>query len=490
MNALAPSARKRPAKATTVSRPQVTILGAGPAGVGAALWLAKSGKADVLTLERQSVVGGNSSSFQIDGIWCDFGSHRLHPSTEPHILETIEAAVGEDLLWRPRHGRILLRRRWIHFPLKPVDLVLKLPKLFAAHLMWDALTKPFRRNPPGEETFASVLHKGLGPAMSENFYYPYVQKLWATPPKDLAVTLAHRRVSGSSVGKILLKVLRQVPGFKGPRTGGFFYPRKGFGQITERLRDEAQAAGARFEMGAAVTRIEHKAGQVEAIVWTRDGKETRQKTGDIWSTLPISLLARMMDPPAPPEVLEAAGKIRSRGMILIYLVLETDQFTEYDAHYFPELAVPISRLSEPKNYSASSEPKGLTLLCAELPSDPGERWWDMSNDELGQHLCTWLGDVGLPVTAKVRATHTRRLSSAYPVYDRGFQPNFEILDAYIASIKGLLTFGRQGLFAHDNTHHALAMAHAAVDCQQADGSFDAVKWAGYREVFETHVVED
>ena len=198
----------------------------------------------------------------------------------------------------------------------------------------------------------------------------------------------------------------------------------------------------------------------------------------------------MMHPPAPAEVLAAAGKIRSRGMILIYLVLETDQFTEYDAHYFPELAVPISRLSEPKNYSASSEPKGLTLLCAELPCDPGERWWPMSDDELGQHLCTWLGDVGLPVTAKVRATHTRRLGAAYPVYDRGFQPNFEILDHYIAGIKGLLTFGRQGLFAHDNTHHALAMAHAAVDCQQPDGSFDAVKWAAYREVFETHVVED
>ena len=493
MTAVAAPARKPRAKpaAATPTRPQVTILGAGPAGVGAALWLAQSGKAAVQTLERQSVVGGNSSSFQIDGIWCDFGSHRLHPSTEPHILAAIEAAVGEDLLWRPRHGRIRLQGRWIHFPLKPVDLVAKLPKGFAIRLAWDAVTKPFRRAAPGgAETFASVLHKGLGPAMSEAFYYPYVQKLWSLPPAELAVTLAHRRVSGSSVGKILLKVLRQVPGFKGKRTGGFFYPRKGFGQISERLKAEAEAAGARFEMGATVTRIEHQDGQVKAIAWARDGKEKRQETGAIWSTLPISLLARIMDPPAPPEVLEAAGRIRSRGMILIYLVLETDQFTEYDAHYFPELATPISRLSEPKNYSASTEPKGVTVLCAELPCDPGERWWELSNDELGEYLCGWLGDVGLPVTARVRATHTRRLSAAYPVYDRGFQENFDILDSYIGGIRGLLTFGRQGLFAHDNTHHALAMAHGAVDCQQADGNFDHAKWAAYREVFETHVVED
>ena len=33
-------------------------------------------------------------------------------------------------------------------------------------------------------------------------------------------------------------------------------------------------------------------------------------------------------------------------------------------------------------------------------------------------------------------------------------------------------FGRQGLFAHDNTHHALAMAYAAVDCLREDGTFD------------------
>ena len=472
------------------ARPRVTILGAGPAGVGAAVWLARSGKADVQVLERGTAVGGNAGSFQIEGIWCDFGSHRLHPSSEPHVLQLVEDALGEDLLWRPRHGRIRLKKRWIHFPLKPVDLVAKLPKVFAASLMWDALTKPLRRSPPGEETFASVLHKGLGPAMSETFYYPYVQKLWSLPPKDLAVTLAHRRVSGSSVGKILLKVLRQVPGFKGPRTGGFYYPLKGFGQISDTLRSEAEVAGAQFEMGAAVTRIEHQDGHVRAVVWTRDGKEHRQETDAVWSTLPISLLARMMDPPAPPQVLEAAGRIRSRGMILVYLVLEQDQFTEYDAHYFPELAVPISRLSEPKNYSASTEPKGVTVLCAELPCDPSEEYWGLDDDELGRRLCGWLGDVGLPVTAKVRATHTRRLSAAYPVYDRGFEPNFETLDRYFAGVTGLLTYGRQGLFAHDNTHHALAMAHAAVDCQQVDGSFDTVKWAGYRKVFETHVVED
>jgi hypothetical protein len=64
------------------------------------------------------------------------------------------------------------------------------------------------------------------------------------------------------------------------------------------------------------------------------------------------------------------------------------------------------------------------------------------------------------------------------------------MDRWVGETRGLLTFGRQGLFAHDNTHHALAMAHAAVECLQRDGSFDDGKWQRYRNVFETHVVED
>ena len=61
---------------------------------------------------------------------------------------------------------------------------------------------------------------------------------------------------------------------------------------------------------------------------------------------------------------------------------------------------------------------------------------------------------------------------------------------WIREVPGLLSFGRQGLYAHDNTHHALAMAQAAVDCLAEDGSFDDAHWTDCRTSFEAHVVED
>jgi protoporphyrinogen oxidase len=468
--------------------PNVTILGAGPAGVAAAYALTKDRDTNVTVLERGAQVGGNSSSFQIDGVWCDFGSHRFHPVADPNVLQDVKDILGEDLLLRPRHGRIRLGGSWIHFPLKPVDAMLRLPKSFAASLMADSVLGKFKSKSAGPKTFETVLYDGLGKTISENFYFPYVKKLWGLDPKELAVKLAERRVSGSSVGKILLKMARMLPGLRSETAGRFFYPRKGFGQIVSDMGEKATEKGAEFQFGSNITRIERDGNKVVAV-WTKDGdNEIRTATDTIWSTIPITTLIRLLD--APAEVQAAADAIEFRGMILIYLILETDQFTEYDAHYFPELSVPISRMSEPKNYSASTEPKGTTILCAELPADPGESWWEMTDDELGQHYCDWLASVGLPVNVKVRRTETRRLAHAYPVYDLEYEKNFDVMDKWLSGLEGILTFGRQGLFAHDNTHHAFAMAYGAADCFDNSGHFDASKWDEYRREFEHHVVED
>jgi protoporphyrinogen oxidase len=181
--------------------------------------------------------------------------------------------------------------------------------------------------------------------------------------------------------------------------------------------------------------------------------------------------------------------MRFRSMILIYLKLPVPRFTEYDAHYFPAEDIAITRLSEPKNYAARSEPADSTVLCAELPCSIDDAWWSMTDDELGDVVEDALARARIPVPARRTAVLTRRLTHAYPIYLEGYERHFETLDAWASSLPDVLTYGRQGLFAHDNTHHALAMAYAAADCLR-DGSFDASRWAEYRHEFESHVVED
>jgi protoporphyrinogen oxidase len=210
----------------------------------------------------------------------------------------------------------------------------------------------------------------------------------------------------------------------------------------------------------------------------------------VWSTIPVTILSRLTEPSAPEKVVQAARSLRFRGMLLIYLVLDTQQFTPFDAHYLPGADIRITRLSEPKNYSARSDPQGTTVLCAELPCQPNDKLWGLEDEALGQLVLEDLARAGIPVECEVRQIRVRRLPQAYPLYPVGFEKAFDVLDTWTEGLSNVLTFGRQGLYAHDNTHHALYMARAATECLSDDGSFDLGKWAHERVVFATHVVED
>ena len=134
------------------AKQHVVILGAGPAGVGAAYQLVQKGLANVTVLEQRDAVGGNAGSFELDGVYCDFGSHRLHPVVEPQIMQDLRDLLGKDLFFQTRHGRILLKGRWIHFPLKPMDLFFKLPKAFALNVLGDMARKILPHKEAGPET--------------------------------------------------------------------------------------------------------------------------------------------------------------------------------------------------------------------------------------------------------------------------------------------------------------------------------------------------
>jgi protoporphyrinogen oxidase len=457
----------------------LVVLGAGPAGVGAAFRAARAGHR-VVVVERGQGPGGAAGSFELDGIRVDHGSHRLHPAIDLRVLADLRGLLGEELQRRPRNGRIFLEGRWIRFPLRPADLARRLPPSFAAGAARDAATGWARR--PRADTFAEVLRAGLGPTMCERFYFPYARKLWGLDPSELAGEQARRRVTAGSPARLLARVVRGAGG-----GGGFFwYPRRGFGTISERLAEAAAAAGAELRFGAAVEKV--SLGEPARATVTLTGGET-VTAARVWSTIPLPALARIAEPAPPAAVVAAAGRLDFRAMLLVYLVLDGGRYSPYDAHYLPDPATPVTRVSEPTNYRDGDDPPGRTVLCAELPCERDGGLWRAADGELVGLVLATLRDRGLPAPA-VRAVAVRRLPAVYPVYRVGYAAAFDALDAWAAARPALLSFGRLGLFVHDNTHHALAMAWAAADALGPDGGFDQTAWAAARARFTTHVVED
>jgi protoporphyrinogen oxidase len=467
------------------SLPRVVVLGGGPAGCGAAFQLRRTKKAEVTLLERQDVVGGNAGSFFWGGQWLDYGSHRLHHTVDPDVLADIQSMLGDDFGDFARHGRIRIRGKWVHFPIQVVDLLRRLDKGFALGMLRDMILRKLSKPDEGD-SFASVLLANLGPTMSHHFYFPYARKMWGHEPEELSGIQARKRVSAGSFAKLIKRLLKPVGG------GKYYYMRKGYGQISTAYAERATSLGADLRLGWSARRIERspEPGATWRVTAEREGEAPLVIDADyIWSTIPITLMARMMSPAPEAPVLAAASRIDYRAMVLVYVQLPVHQYTSTDAHYFPEENVRVTRLSEPKNYFRSTEPRGTTVLCGEYPCRIDDELWAASDEALGQRMARDAATAGIPFPAAPIAVHVRRLRQAYPVYLKGYEVPFGTLDGWASSLPNVLVYGRQGLFAHDNTHHALYMAYAAVDCLKGK-EFDQSKWADYRKIFATHVVED
>lgn len=496
----------------------LVVLGAGPAGLATALGAAERGLRVVL-IERADEVGGMARSFRCDGIRVDHGSHRLHPAAPPAVMDRLSLLLGDDLQLRARRGRLRLAERWVDFPLRAGNLLRAMPIGWVGAVGRDVLLSPLRGH--DDSSYASMLRASLGPTAYETLYAPYAVKLWGLPGESIDPEQARVRVSADTPGKVASRVLRASAqrwrsGSVSPAHGtAFRYPRRGFGQIVDALEDAARRAGVDIQTGKRVVAVKSLVGEASARtrvrVDTADGSSWQAPC--VLSTLPLPVLARLARPTAPGSVLADAAALRFRAMALVYLTHERPlpderpladggplRWTRYDAHYLPAGPTPVTRISEPANYRQSADdPVDRTVLCAELPCDGGDQVWRAEPDQLASIVHEAIKQAGLPPIIGPRrrpGVHVRRIPTAYPVYDHGFASRLARLERWAETVPGVSTLGRAGLFTHDNTHHALMMAHAAVAAlrpgaaQDGGLDFDEHAWQVSREAFREHVVED
>src|SRR5215207_6234537 len=443
------------------------VLGAGPAGLAAA-WRAARRGMKVTLLERADRVGGLAGSFDVAGLRVDHGSHRLHPSTPPPLITDLRALLGSDLQTRPRNGRLRIAERWVGFPLHAAELARGLPASMVAKVAREAVAAPLRR--VKDDTYAGVLKAGLGPTLYNSVYGPYAEKLWGLPGERISGVQARRRVSADTAWKI---AARMVGSGRNDAVGRYFYyPRRGFGQIVEALADAAAAEGAEIRLEAEVDSV--RVFENEVVVGTQDGDSV--SAGYAFSTLPLPVLARISRPAPSLADIESATRLRFRAMLLVYVVHHGGRWTPFDAHYVPSLETPITRISEPANYrQTADDPADRSVLCAEIPCAMTDDVWGLDDESLGDVVDEALARTGLPAANRLHV-ETRRLGQVYPVYRVGFEDDLAGVDGWARMLRRVVTFGRQGLFAHDNTHHALVMAYDAVDALRDDGRFDRYAW--------------
>ena len=168
---------------------RVVIIGAGPAGLTAALELIRSGKAVPVILEASGNIGGISRTVNYKGYRMDIGGHRFFSKSDwvmkwwKEILpiQNEESVREKVMLVRNRLSRIYFLRKYFDYPIKlngntlanlgPVRLM-----RIGVSYVW-AMLFP-RKNEASLEDF---LVNRFGGELYRTFFKDYTEKVWGFP---------------------------------------------------------------------------------------------------------------------------------------------------------------------------------------------------------------------------------------------------------------------------------------------------------------------
>ena len=434
----------------------VVVLGGGLAGLSAAHSVAAGGRR-VRVLEREPEVGGLARTVARGGFRFDLGGHRLF--TEDAGLDRwMRDLLGPDGLTVQRHSRILLRGRYIEYPLRPFDAMRGLGLGMASRIVLDHAARTIARRFVRRRivSLEDWVVDRFGRTLFDIYFKKYSEKVWGIPCDRISMDWVARRIQGLSLGTALRNAFFRSRG-RATRTltDRFLYPSQGIGTLSDRLRQGIERENDVL-CGVEALRVRHEGFRVRAVT-VRQGERTFDVDGSAFvSTVPLTELVRMLVPAPPAEVLDAAAHLAFRDLVVVAVMLGRERATDQSWIYFPEPRIPFGRIHEPTNWSAAMAPRGSTLLVAEQFCFRGDATWAADDGSLVDRTVESLEELGLASRREVLDASVVRVPYAYPLFDVGFERRRETVLSYLRRFENLFPAGRSGTFSYLNMDHVLA----------------------------------
>ncbi|MDX6388636.1 MAG: hypothetical protein QOD85_2438, partial [Gaiellaceae bacterium] len=370
----------------------IAVLGAGPAGLTAAHVLGRRGiKATVF--EADGVVGGIAKTVEFKGYRFDLGGHRFFTKLKP-IARLWEDMLGDDFLTRPRLSRIYYRGQYFSYPLEARNVVGQLglfESLRCAFSYLSARLRPSRH----QETFEDWVVARFGRRLYARFFRSYTEKVWGMPGSEIRAEWAAQRIRDFSFWHALTSILGVNRSTATTLIEAFRYPRLGPGQMWEAFTQAVEANGIAVKLGQRCDSIVHAGGRVSHVGVRSNGSVTEQAVDGVLSSIPLGELVLSLEPPAPPDVAAAAGRLQYRDLCLVALIIDHECPFPDNWVYIHD---PGTRAGRVQNFGAWSEAlvrPGTTCLGVEYFCFQGDEIWELPHDQAVTLATDELSRIGL-----------------------------------------------------------------------------------------------
>lgn len=412
---------------------RVAVIGAGPAGLGAADVLARAG-VGIVVFERAPVVGGLARSFELWGERVDLGAHMLR-RTHPAIDRLWARLIGDDFDAVPRRTSIVLGEWRFRYPYEPLDVAREVGVRECIRLGAGAFRGRLRRN--GSVDVESYVVERFGRRAFELLLRGYVEKLFGIPASEVDASFLPQLISwpevhNSHADEVVVR------------------PHGGVGVLQERLADAIRSHGGEIRCGAWTRRLASSRGAVRGIV-LEDGSVER--FDHVVSTVPLPDLAALL--PAPPEVRLAVDSVAVRHVLIAYLLVSTDPPFAGQWLYLGARDFRVGRVTSFAGWRHDSGPTGSCVLAAELTCDPTDPLWQAADADVLALVAAELESAHVLRAEVIVAGHIERVPGAFPVRRLGYSDAIGRICRHVARFNGLVATGSEGGIARGGVHGSI-----------------------------------
>lgn len=498
------------------------IVGAGPAGLTAALEFCRKSSIKPIVLESTDRIGGISCTIRYNGNRIDIGGHRFFSKSDrvvdwwTEIMPIEDSASSGDfeihyqnrkrairnprrsqsghdpncvMLVRPRKSRIYFLRSFFDYPLSlSASTLRRLGISRTIRILFGYMKAQLAPRKP-EKTLEDFLINRFGIELYLTFFKSYTEKVWGVPCDQISAAWGAQRIKGLSLKTAAAHFIKKLFSRENQSNSDirqknsetslierFLYPKYGPGQLWERVADMVENTGGEIRKGWRVSKLHVDTGTdgVDRITsieaFDRNGKRTEIKGDYFFSTMPIRDLLRAMDTDVPKEIQAISDGLVYRDFITVGLLVDNLLITEEDGSpikdtwiYIQEPDVLVGRMQIFNNWSPylvrDQSKMWIGLEYFCYDTDP---LWKLPDAELKEFAIKEVAKIGILKAEDVRDACVFRVPKTYPAYF-GTYERFDEIVRYADRFENLFLVGRNGMHRYNNQDHSMLTAMVAVD---------------------------